>query len=139
MIYTNSDGGARGNPGPGAIGVIVREDNNILLEYTEKIPGKVTNNYAEYMALIKALELVQKYTSKEVTCIMDSELVVRQLLGEYQVRDPKLEKLFLQVQELQKNFEKINYQHVRRKDKFQTHADYLLNKKLDENNKNIII
>lgn len=132
MIYTNSDGGARGNPGPGAIGVIVREDEKILLEYSEKIPGKVTNNYAEYMGLIKALQLAQKHTTKELVCISDSELVVRQLLGEYQVRDSKLLKLFLEVQKLQNNFEKVTYQHVRRENKFQKHADYLLNKELDE-------
>ena len=132
MIYTNSDGGARGNPGEGAIGVIIREEENILLEYSEKLQGKVTNNYAEYMGLIKALQLAQKYTTKEIICISDSELVVRQLLGEYKVRDLKLLKLFLEIQKLQNNFEKVTYQHVRRKDKFQTHADYLLNKKLDE-------
>jgi len=137
MIYTNSDGGARGNPGPGAIGVIVREDNNILLEYSEKIPGKVTNNYAEYIGLIRALQLAQKYTTKELVCIMDSELVVKQLLGEYRVKDQRLMKLFLKVQELQNNFEKITYQHVKRKNKFQTHADYLLNKELDEKKEEI--
>ncbi len=131
MIYTNSDGGARGNPGPGAIGVVIRDEENILLEYSEKIPGKVTNNYAEYMGLIKALQLAQKYTTKELVCISDSELVVRQLLGEYKVRDPKLLKLFLEVQKLQNNFEKVTYQHVRRENKFQKHADYLLNKELD--------
>ena len=58
--------------------------------------------------------------------------MVRQLLGEYQVRDAKLLKLFLEVQKLQNNFEKVTYQHVRRENKFQKHADYLLNKELDE-------
>ena len=55
MIYTNSDGGARGNPGPGAIGVIVRQDGEILTKYSSKIGDNVTNNIAEYEGLIKAL------------------------------------------------------------------------------------
>ena len=85
MIYTNSDGGSRGNPGPSAIGVIIRKDEEIITQYSEKI-GEGTNNFAEYMALIKALELVSKITKDEVTCVLDSELLVRQLLGEYQVK-----------------------------------------------------
>jgi len=66
MIYTNSDGGSRGNPGPGAIGVLIRNNDNILEMYSEKI-GKVTNNVAEYKALIKALELASKHAKEEFT------------------------------------------------------------------------
>jgi len=62
MIYTNSDGGSRGNPGPAAIGVIVRKDEEILTKYSERIYD-CTNNVAEYKALIKALELVSKFTT----------------------------------------------------------------------------
>lgn len=130
MIYTNSDGGARGNPGPGAIGVLVRKDDSIIETYAEKI-GKVTNNVAEYRALIKALELAKKHTSDEVICILDSELVVRQLLGEYKVNNSELMKLFLEVQKLQDNFKKIKYVHVRRHNAFQQIVDNLLNKELD--------
>jgi ribonuclease HI len=130
MIYTNSDGGARGNPGPGAIGVIVRRDGEILNQYSAKIGKFVTNNIAEYEALIKALELACKFDD-EVTCILDSELVVKQLLGEYKVKNPHLIPLFLKVQKLQENFKKIKYQHVSREDKFQILADELLNEELD--------
>ena len=132
MIYTNSDGGARGNPGPGAIGVIVRKDKEILTKYSAKIGKRVTNNIAEYEALIKALELALKFTRDEVTCILDSELVVKQLLGEYMVRNPKLLELFLKVQKLQEKFLRIKYLHVSRWDKFQIIADELLNKELDK-------
>ena len=78
MIYTNSDGGARGNPGPGAIGVLIREDGKILAKYSAFIGKNVTNNIAEYEALIKALEMASKYTKDEVTCVVDSELIYKQ-------------------------------------------------------------
>ncbi len=132
MIYTNSDGGARGNPGPGAIGVIVRQEGKILTKYSSKIGDIVTNNIAEYEALIKALELASKFTNKEITCQLDSELVVKQLLGEYRVKNEKLRGLFCKVQKLQDRFEKIKYVHVRREDKFQQIADELLNEELDK-------
>jgi ribonuclease HI len=131
MIYTNSDGGARGNPGPGAIGVIVRKDGEILTRYSEKIGKFVTNNVAEYEALIKALELALNYTKEELTCVLDSELVVKQLLGEYRVKNKKLLELFLKVQKLQENFTKIKYVHVSRWNTFQRLADELVNKELD--------
>ncbi|HTY43886.1 MAG TPA: ribonuclease HI family protein [Patescibacteria group bacterium] len=127
MIFTNSDGGSKGNPGPGAIGVIVRDDNKILISYSAKIGKFVTNNIAEYEALIKALELAQRVTKDELTCFLDSELVVRQLLGEYKVSNPKLMPLFLKVQKLQENFKCICYKHVSREDKFQVIVDTLLN------------
>ena len=133
MIYTNSDGGARGNPGPGGIGVIVRDEEKILTKYSAKIGKFVTNNVAEYEALIKALELASKFTKDEITCILDSELVVKQLLGEYRVKNPRLLPLFLRVQKLQENFNKIKYKHVSREDKFQVIVDELLNEELDRN------
>jgi len=132
MIYTNSDGGSRGNPGPGAIGVIVRKDGEILTKYSAKIGKFTTNNIAEYEALIKALELALTYTNDKLTCILDSELVVKQLLGEYRVRNPKLLELFLKAQKLQDNFSNIRYLHVSRWNKFQRIADELVNKELDK-------
>lgn len=132
MIYTNSDGGARGNPGPGAIGVIVRDEEKILIRFSEKVGNFVTNNIAEYEGLIKALELASTVTDKEVTCILDSELIVKQLLGEYRVRNAKLLELFLKVQKAQEKFEKITYQHVSRYDTYQVIADELLNLELDK-------
>ncbi|MBT96703.1 ribonuclease H [Candidatus Pacearchaeota archaeon] len=132
MIYTNSDGGARGNPGPGAIGVIVRQDGEILTKYSSKIGDNVTNNIAEYEGLIKALELASEITTDEVTCLLDSELVVKQLLGKYRVRNPRLLELFLKVQKIQEKFKKIIYKHVSRWDTYQIIVDELLNKELDK-------
>ena len=132
MIYTNSDGGARGNPGAGAIGVIVRTEDTILIKHSSFIGKFVTNNIAEYHALIKALELASLQTKEDVTCFLDSELIVKQLLGEYRVKDPKLLPLFLKVQKLQENFKSIQYKHVSRWDKFQQIVDEILNEELDK-------
>ena len=132
MLYTNSDGGARGNPGPGAIGVLIREEENILTMYSQKIGDYVTNNIAEYEGLIKALELAEKHTKKEVTCILDSELIVKQIRGKYRVKNPRLLELFLKVQKLQEKFEKIRYLHVSRWNNFQRIVDELLNEELDK-------
>lgn len=132
MIYTNSDGGARGNPGPGAIGVLVRDGGTIITKHSSFIGRRVTNNIAEYEGLIKALELASKFTKDEITCFLDSELIVKQLLGEYRVRNKNLLPLFLKVQKLQENFKKIRYLHVSRWNKFQVLADELLNAELDK-------
>ncbi|VVB79574.1 Ribonuclease HI [uncultured archaeon] len=132
MIYTNSDGGARGNPGPGAIGVLVRNEGKILSKYSMRIGKLVTNNVAEYEALIKVLEIASKHTDGELTCNLDSELVVNQLLGKYKVRDPRLMELFLKVQKLQERFKKITYVHVPREDTFQKIVDEMLNEELDK-------
>ena len=132
MIITNSDGGARGNPGPAALGLIIRDGEKILEEYATTLKDPVTNNVAEYKALIKALELASKYTQKELTCILDSELIVKQLLGKYRVKNEKLKELFLEVQKIQNRFDKIHYVHVKRNQKFQKMADYMVNKALDK-------
>ena len=131
MIYTNSDGGARGNPGPGAVAALVRKDGEILTKSSKFIGEQVTNNIAEYEGLIHALELASKVTSGEITCFLDSELVVKQLLGKYKVRNPHILPLFLKVQKLQENFKSIKYKHVLRTDNFQIIVDELLNEELD--------
>ena len=130
VIKTNSDGGARGNPGPGAIGIVVRDNNKILTMFSKKIGDFVTNNMAEYEALIKALELAKPLT-KEVECYLDSELVVKQLLGQYKVKNPRLFELFIKVQKLENHFEKIKYVCVRREEDFQQLADGLVNHEFD--------
>ncbi len=132
MIFTNSDGGARGNPGPGAIGIIIRKDGQILIKYSKKIGNFVTSNIAEYHALIKSLELASTFTKDEITCELDSELIVNQLLGKYKVKNPKLLELFLKVQNLQERFSKIKYVHVSRFNQFQQICDEMLNEELDK-------
>lgn len=131
MIYTNSDGGARGNPGPGAVAAIVRSNGEILTKSSKFIGENVTNNVAEYEGLIHALELALNVTTDEITCFLDSELVVKQLLGEYKVRNPNIMPLFLKVQKLQEKFKKIKYAHVPREDNFQQIVDELVNLELD--------
>lgn len=131
MIYTNSDGGSRGNPGPGAIGVIIRKDGEILKKHSAYIGEQVTNNIAEYTALIKALELASEFTSETITCLLDSEFIVKQLLGEYRVMHPNMKQLFIRVQKLQDQFKKVIYLHVPRTDKFQQIADELVNEELN--------
>ena len=136
MLVINTDGGAKGNPGPAAIGIIIRRDDKIIEKYSEKLKTKVTNNVAEYIGLIRALQIVlEDYDEREITCCLDSELVIKQLLGQYRVRNKVLMKLFLRVQELQDQFDKIIYQHVKRKDPFQKLADYILNQELDKDMK----
>lgn len=130
MIYTNSDGGSRGNPGPGAIGVLVREGDTILIRSSKFLGERTTNNEAEYEALILALELASSI-SNEITCIMDSELVVKQLLGEYKVKNQRLLSLFRKVQKLQEDFKKIEYRYVSRENKYQKMVDELVNEELD--------
>ncbi len=131
MIYTNSDGGCRGNPGPGAIGVIIRTNKTILTKYSTFIGMQVTNNIAEYEALNKALELASQF-GKEITCCLDSELLVNQLLGRYKVKNPNLLQLFLKVQKLQENFDLIKYKYVPRGNYYQKIADEILNKELNK-------
>jgi len=126
-----SDGASRGNPGPSAIVFIVlRQDGKILKRYSEYV-GVRTNNQAEYEALISALEFASGVPSQEVVCHMDSELVVRQLNGEYRVRSSKLEILWLRVHKLKQRFKKISFIHVPRTDTYIQVVDRLANQALD--------
>ncbi|MEK6848198.1 MAG: ribonuclease HI family protein [Nanoarchaeota archaeon] len=130
-LIINCDGGSRGNPGKAGVGIVVRNENNeIIKEHCERI-GVKTNNEAEYYALIKALELAGDYSGEEVLVYMDSELVIRQLNGEYKVKAEHLLSLFEEVKELERKFEKIGYKNVSREDKFQVIADRLVNEALD--------
>ncbi len=133
MLTTNSDGGSRGNPGQAAIGIILRDGEKIILKHKEKI-GIATNNIAEYKAIIKALQLAStfKHPYTEIQCILDSELVVKQLTGEYNVNHENMIPLYEQVKKLEKHFKDITYKHVLRDDKFQSQADALVNEALDE-------
>lgn len=132
MIYLNCDGGARGNPGPGAVGVVIRKDNEIISRYHAKIGNNVTNNVAEYEALIAGLRLAQKITQEHIVVFLDSELVYNQVLGKFKVKNPRILELFLEVQRLQDKFNKIEYRQVPRYDTFQQLADELVNEVLDK-------
>lgn len=132
-LYIYTDGGCRGNPGPGAIGVVILDkDRDVIVEYKECI-GECTNNRAEYTALIKALELATGHCRKEVVCFLDSEIVVRQLSGAYAIKNKKLLELFYILKDREKSFEKVAYHHVRRTNQYISRADRLVNEALDNN------
>lgn len=127
IIYT--DGGAKGNPGPASIGVVI-EYNNEKKEYSEQI-GEATNNIAEYKALVFALkktrQLLGKKTSKEVDikAYSDSELMVKQLNGEYKIKNIELKDLFIEIWNLKQDFKEVEFEHIKREKN--SAADRLVN------------
>ena len=109
-----TDGGSKGNPGPGSIGIVVCDgNNNILYEYSECI-GHCTNNQAEYRALIKGLDLCALYTRKRITAFSDSELMIKHMNGVYRLKNKELRALFQEVKDRERIFESLIYQHVKR-------------------------
>lgn len=127
-----SDGASRGNPGPSAVAfIILAPDGRILKETSNRI-GVRTNNQAEYEALISALRHASRLTDREIVCYMDSELVVKQLNEEYQVRDEHLMKLWLEVQQLKQLCEKVSFIWLPRTNSTIQKADRLANEMLDE-------
>lgn len=110
-----TDGGSRGNPGSAAVGVLICDDKGQELHRHSKYIGRATNNIAEYSAVIEALNLLKKYDPRVVLFKLDSELVVRQLNGEYKVKDPVLKKLYFDIKSL---LEDLNaeciFTHIRR-------------------------
>ncbi len=127
QIFT--DGGARGNPGPAGIGVVIWSGNELVGRHKKYI-GVATNNQAEYKAVILALEEVKKLSVEELEFFLDSELVVKQLNREYKVKDKDLAPLFVQAWNLSMGFKKATFTHVpREKNK---EADKLVNEAIDQ-------
>jgi len=125
----NVDGGARGNPGPAAIGVVVRDgDGAVLEERGEKI-GEATNNVAEYRALLKGIELAVAHGAGDLELIGDSELVVRQVEGRYKVKNAGMKELHAEVKKALAGFDSWSIRHVRRAEN--ADADRLVNEALD--------
>jgi ribonuclease HI len=130
IVY--SDGGSRGNPGNSAIAFkILTEKDKLLKKHNEYI-GIRTNNQAEYEALISALEYASTLTDQKVTCCLDSELIVKQLNGEYKVRNSELKILRLKVHKLEQKFRRTTFKHVPRTDMHIQEVDSLVNQALDE-------
>ena len=124
-----ADGGARGNPGPAAAGgVILAADDSVVAEISEPL-GMTTNNVAEYRALILALERALREGCRSAEVLLDSELVVRQLNGEYKVKHPNIGPLYRRVRALLSRFESAIVRHVGRDDNVR--ADRLVNAALD--------
>ncbi len=130
MLRVYSDGGSRGNPGPAAIAFIIDEDGEIVKRHHCFI-GIRTNNQAEYEALVSALECALEFGSGVASCFLDSELVVKQLNGEYKVKDFRLRNLWLKAKELQRKFDKVSFTHVSRTDRCMQEADSMVNDALD--------
>jgi ribonuclease HI len=130
-LVVNVDGGARGNPGPAAIGAVVQgADGEILEERGERI-GTATNNVAEYRALLLGIERAAELGASELELIGDSELIVRQVKGEYKVKDATLRELHGKVVRALRPFESWSIRHVRRERNAE--ADRLVNEALDGN------
>ena len=128
-LIVNVDGGARGNPGPAAIGAVVRDsDGEVLEERGERI-GRATNNVAEYRALLLGIERAAEFGAKELELVGDSELIVRQVNGEYKVKDPTLRGLHAEVKRALADFDRWSIRHVRRAEN--SEADRLVNQVLD--------
>lgn len=126
-----SDGGARGNPGPAAIGVLVCDSKgNELREHHETI-GEATNNMAEYRAVVRGLELAREIGAEEVEYFVDSELVQRQLSGEYRIKTPHLKELFSLVKERERKFQKVTYTQIPRTHEKIKWVDRLVNRALN--------
>jgi ribonuclease HI len=128
-IIIHSDGGARGNPGPAGIGAVLTDETGKTLAEISRYLGETTNNQAEYRALLAGLEKAKDLGATEVACLLDSELVVKQLNHEYKVKSPDLAPLFLKVYNLSQSFKKISFSHVRRG--FNKEADRLANEAMD--------
>jgi ribonuclease H / adenosylcobalamin/alpha-ribazole phosphatase len=125
----STDGGARGNPGPAAFGYVLEtEDGTVLAAHGERI-GVATNNVAEYRALVAGLQKALELAVDEVDVVSDSELLVRQMTGQYKVKNEALRKLSLEAAGLARQLRRVTYRSVPRK--HNELADRLVNEALD--------
>lgn len=129
-LTTYTDGGARGNPGPAAAGIVIKDEAGRTLSSYGEYLGLQTNNFAEYSALISALKKAADLGAAEVDCVLDCELVVRQMRREYKVKEPTLQKLFIQAYNAAGKFKKVSFRHTLRSGNKE--ADAEVNKALDQ-------
>ena len=128
-LIVNFDGGSRGNPGPAGIGIVVAAEDATPLITLGKYIGAATNNVAEYMALINGLQQAIKLGAKKLIVRGDSELVIKQMRGEYRVKNPALKDLFTQAQSLLQKFDSVQFEHNMRE--HNSLADRLANLAMD--------
>jgi ribonuclease HI len=126
----NVDGGSRGNPGPAAYGVVVRDPRGEIVARLKKYIGSNTNNVAEYFGLIAALDYAQNHGIRALRVESDSELMVKQLRGQYKVKSEELKPLFERAKKMSQTFESFRISHVYREQNKE--ADALVNQALDE-------
>jgi ribonuclease HI len=129
-VVVNVDGGARGNPGPAAIAAVITTPAGELVEERGEAIGRATNNVAEYRALLLGIERARALGARQVELIGDSELIVKQVKGEYRVKDPGLQPLYAQVKAALADLDRWSIRHVRRE--HNAAADRLVNETLDE-------
>src|SRR5271156_5331038 len=126
----NIDGGSRGNPGPAAYGVVIRDAKGDVIAKLKKYIGRMTNNVAEYYGLIAALDYMQSQGIKALRIESDSELLVKQMRGQYKVRSPELQPLFERARKMSQALESFRIDHVYREQNRE--ADALANEAMDE-------
>jgi ribonuclease HI len=128
-LVLHVDGGARGNPGPAAIGIVISTPDGVTLEEGSERIGEATNNVAEYRAVLRGLERARARGASEVEIVGDSELVARQLAGAYRVKHEALKPLHQQALALLRGFERWSIRTVPRANN--ARADALVNQALD--------
>ncbi len=126
----NIDGGSRGNPGPASYGVIIRDGRGEIVARLKKYIGRMTNNVAEYYGLIAALDYAESHGVRTIRIESDSELLVKQMRGQYKVKSEDLRPLFERAQKMSKAFDSFRIEHVYREQNRE--ADALANQALDE-------
>lgn len=128
-MVVNVDGGARGNPGPAAIAAVVQSPAGEVLEEHGESIGRATNNVAEYKALLLGISRAASLGAEEVELVGDSELIVKQVRGEYKVKDATMRELHAEVGRALEPFARWSIRHVRRE--LNAEADRLVNRVLD--------
>jgi ribonuclease HI len=126
----NIDGGSRGNPGPAAYGVVIRDARGEIVAKLKKYIGRFTNNVAEYYGLIAAMDYAQSHGVRAIRVESDSELLVKQMCGQYKVKSADLQPLFERAKKMSQGFESFRIDHVYREQNRE--ADALANEALDE-------
>lgn len=133
-VFIHTDGGARGNPGPAASGIVIKNEQGDILAHFGEYLGETTNNVAEYSAVIFGLRKAKELGATDVAIISDSKLVIEQLKRNWKVKDVKLQKLFMECWNLLQPFKTKSFLHVLR-DK-NKEADKEVNIVLDARSKN---
>ncbi len=130
MHILHTDGGSRGNPGPSAIGCVLFTNDALVASASERLIN-TTNNVAEYLGLLRGITLAREHGATVLAIHMDSELIIRQLLGQYKVKAEHLQPYYFEVQTKLRDFSKVTFTHVPRDHPKQAMADALVNAALD--------
>jgi ribonuclease HI len=128
-LTVHVDGGARGNPGPAAIAAVVSDSDGAVVDSVSQVIGRATNNVAEYRALILGIERATALGATELEIVGDSELVVKQMRGEYKVKNPDMKPLYADATAALDRLDRWSIRHVRRE--LNAEADRLVNEALD--------